>query len=196
MGSEPRVASDLPKVPQLAKPWAAGSGPPSPLHPQDTCLCILGTGGDPVQPHLPTRLLSPRATDAGKQEATVLVQPQPASPPGPPSSCKRGWGQWWGGQNPLIIMRFDWPEMFLPRARVAPWPERVAPPAFAEPDGLSQRAHISAWYATGVRAGVQPPSQAIQVNSRKGFLLLLPPRPLPGAVFVLPNGKVSFTFLF
>lgn len=48
----------------------------------------------------------------------------------------------------------------------------------------------------GVRAGVQPPSQAIQVNSRKGFCCYCHPPPLPEAVFVFPNGKVSFTFLF
>lgn len=57
-----------------------------------------------------------------------------------------------------------------------------------------RRPHISAWYATGVRARVQLPSQAIQVNSSKGFLLLLPPFAISRGSFCLPKWESIFYF--
>lgn len=174
--------------------WLQALAPPTPsLHPRDVSSCTLVTAVYLAQAHLP------QGSPALGQSLHASRSPQPQ-----PAAAGTGRSSWGllppanelgsvHGQGEALVKR---PEMLLLRpggtaagARPWAWPLQCLL-------SFPRRPHISAWYATGVRARVQLPSQAIQVNSSKGFLLLLPPSPLAGAAFVFPNGKVSFTFPF
>ena len=146
------------------------------------------TAVDLLQASLPTRLPSPttikmkigvhRPKPGTAKTSQSLGIPIPLA-----NEAGEHWGRMWSRAETLIT-RLNGP----PRgwggalARASSWA------------GLSQRAPISAWYARGVRAGVQPPSQAIQVNSRKGFLLLLPPSAIARGCFCLPKWESIFYF--
>lgn len=175
----------MPKVHSWLNRQLQAIAPPSAsLRLLNMLSCILRTLMDLVQVHLPTRPCSPTRGHTNRR-----LQPAQSSQDrplllGPVSFCKCGWGRSWQGKppdNPRCLWEGACPQGQHPS---------LAPPLqcwLAFPRGP----HISAWYATGVTF----PGHSSQLQQMLSCCYSHPP-PLAGAVFVFPNGKVSFTFLF
>lgn len=179
-----------------------GSGP-SPLHhhpsPQpDTSSCILTTAAGRVQAHPPARLASPTTINACKQEARASA---------------------WGSQGPSSSR-----DLFLLQMMLAALVAGAEPPdheargardACAEAGPVWRPVHVPGpglprrvgcpfpqgpTSLLGMRRGSLPGSSRLprpfKSTPAKAFCCYYHPAPLAGPVFVFPNGKVSFTFLF